>query len=204
MERTRLTPLFVRDAWHACTPARWTQSPARNTRTANGTVQAPPTAPLLHANLFPGEENSGKLVTQIKSEARDLGKSAHADLMLIDGPPGIGCPVTAACNGVDLAVIVSEPTLTGFHDLRRVKAVADHFRIPTLLVINKCGLNDAIQQEMLDYAETEKMATVGLIPYDEEIMHAQALARPITQTLQAHYRALISGIWAQIRHAAGL
>jgi MinD superfamily P-loop ATPase len=159
-----------------------------------------PYGTLFHANLYPGEENSGKLVTQIKEDARAYGKDHSARILLIDGPPGIGCPVTAACNGVDLAVIVSEPTLSGFHDLRRVKAVTDFFHIPTMLVINKHDLNMAVQRDMLQFAQDAGMPLAGLIPYDEGIMRAQLDGRPITESLRAAYLPLFETMWAAIHH----
>jgi len=155
--------------------------------------------PLFHANLYPGEENSGKLVTQIKTDAQGFGKSCKKDLLFIDGPPGIGCPVTAACNGVDVVLIVSEPTVSGFHDMKRMKKLADHFGIPSLLVINKCDLNMKIQRETVQFAQSENMPIVGLIPYDEEIFHAQRLGKPITTTLTESYATLFKDIWLNIR-----
>jgi MinD superfamily P-loop ATPase len=153
---------------------------------------------LFHANLFPGEENSGKLVTQVKEDARTFGKATQADILLIDGPPGIGCPVTAALNGVDCAVIVSEPTLTGFHDMRRVKAAADFFHIPTQLVINKSDLNPHIQKEMRAFADESGVRLVGMIPYDEAIMSAQSQQRPLTRSLPADYLSLFKQMWIEI------
>lgn len=153
---------------------------------------------LFHANLYPGEENSGKLVTQVKEDARAFGEQSQADFLLIDGPPGIGCPVTAALTGVDAAVIVSEPTLTGFHDMRRAKETADFFRIPTLLVINKSDLNHEIREEMLRFAGQNEMGLAGMIPYDEEIVHALSARKPLTQALPERYAPLFSRIWQDI------
>ena len=153
---------------------------------------------LFHANLYPGEENSGKLVTQVKEDARSYAKREQADILLIDGPPGIGCPVTAALNGVDRAVIVSEPTLTGFHDMQRVKAAADFFHIPTQRVINKCDLNRQIQKEMRGFADACGMRLAGMIPYDEAIMAAQLQQNPLTRSLPADYLSLFNQMWIEI------
>jgi len=157
-----------------------------------------PYGTMFHANLYPGEENSGKLVTQVKEDARAFGTQAQADFLLIDGPPGIGCPVTAALNGVDIAVIVSEPTVTGFHDMRRARETADFFQIATSLVINKSDLNKDIREEMLRYAETNGMALAGLIPYDEEILHTQVLRQPLTRSLPDAYQPVFSSMWLDI------
>ena len=84
---------------------------------------------------------------KLKNDARKFAEAKHADLLLIDGPPGIGCPVTAACQGVDAAIIVSEPTISGIHDLKRVKQVTDFFHIPAFLIINKSDLNPEIREK---------------------------------------------------------
>lgn len=158
-----------------------------------------PYGTLFHANLFPGEENSGKLVTQIKTDAELHAQSGNSDLMLIDGPPGIGCPVTAACQGVDAAVIVSEPTVSGLHDLKRVKLVTNHFHIPSFLIINKYDLNQGIREEMLEYALKESIPLLGEIPYDENIIHAQAQGKPVTRILDGKTRSFYEEIWKGIQ-----
>ena len=93
--------------------------------------------PLLHARVFAGQENSGKLVTLVKQQARDLARRTGRELVLVDGPPGIGCPVIAAVSGADLALMVAEPSVSGIDDLRRALATARRFRVPSLVVINK-------------------------------------------------------------------
>ena len=158
-----------------------------------------PYGTLFHANLFPGEENSGKLVTQIKTDAELHAQSGNSDLLLIDGPPGIGCPVTAACQGVDAAVIVSEPTVSGLHDLKRVKLVTNHFRIPSFLIINKHDLNPGIREEMWQYAQREAIPVLGEIPYNEDIIHAQAQGKPVTRVLEGKARNLYEQIWEEIQ-----
>ena len=97
--------------------------------------------PMVHAELYPGEEASGKLVAMVREMARDLAAAKNLDLILIDGSPGIGCPVIASLTGVDLALVVTEPTVTGEHDLVRLLDVAGHFGIKTAVCINKYDLN---------------------------------------------------------------
>ncbi len=154
---------------------------------------------LFHALLYPGEENSGKLVTQIKTAAKKYADGSNADLLLIDGPPGIGCPVTAACQGVDAAIIVSEPTVSGRHDLKRVKQVTDYFHIPSFLVLNKSDLNPAIRDELIDYSRTADMPLLGEIPYEERIIFAQAQGKPVTQTMDNTISKYFSDIWDKIK-----
>jgi predicted DNA-binding protein (UPF0251 family) len=96
---------------------------------------------LVHARLGIGEDNSGKLVTLVRREARRLAEEQDADLIISDGPPGIGCPVTAAITGVDLVLAVTEPTPSGIHDLQRVAGVCGHFAIPLTVCINKYDIN---------------------------------------------------------------
>ena len=158
-----------------------------------------PYGTLFHALLFPGEENSGKLVTQIKTAAKKYADDNNADILLIDGPPGIGCPVTAACQGVDAAIIVSEPTVSGRHDLKRVKQVTDFFHIPSFLVLNKSDLNPAIRDELIDLSKTADMPLLGEIPYEERIIYAQAQGKPVTQTLDSTISRYYSDIWDKIK-----
>ena len=95
---------------------------------------------LFHADLYPAQENSGKLVTLVKQNARLLALDTNGQVVIVDGPPGIGCPVIAAAAGADLAVIVTEPTVAGVHDLNRILQTTTHFRIPALVVINKADI----------------------------------------------------------------
>ena len=92
--------------------------------------------PMIHAQLFPGEENSGRLVTLLKNRAKALAQERHLNLILADGPPGIGCPVISSLAGTNLAVVVSEPTPSGIPDLKRVIDLCDHFRLPALVTLS--------------------------------------------------------------------
>ena len=159
-----------------------------------------PYGALFHALLYPGEENSGKLVTQIKTAAKEYADKINADFLLIDGPPGIGCPVTAACQGVDAAIIVSEPTVSGRHDLKRVKQVTDFFHIPSFLVLNKSDLNPTIRDELVDFSKSADMPLLGEIPYEERIIHAQAQGKPVTQTLDNTITKYFYEIWDKINN----
>lgn len=158
-----------------------------------------PYGTLFHAFLFPGEENSGKLVTQIKDDARRFAEHKHADLLLIDGPPGIGCPVTAACQGVDAAIIVSEPTISGLHDLKRVKQVVDFFHIPSYLIMNKSDLNLEIREKLVNFSNDTNIPLLGEIPYDERIMYAQATGKPISQSKTYAISHCFHTIWENIK-----
>lgn len=124
---------------------------------------------LASAELFPGEETSGKLVTEVKRRAVDLGKDDHADWLLIDGAPGIGCPVIASASGATAVILVTEPSLSGLHDLERVLGVVRHFGIPAHLVINKADLSPELSCRLEAFALENDLPLLGRIPYDEAV-----------------------------------
>jgi len=160
-----------------------------------------PYGPLLHAHLYPGAENSGKLVSEVRREARQSAKEVGADLILIDGPPGIGCPVIAASTGVDLALLVSEPTLSAIHDLARVRGAADHFDVPCAVVINKWDLNRERSAEIERWASLEGLEIWGKIPYDREVPRTLVMRRPITECASEGIRGACDAIWKSARRA---
>lgn len=137
--------------------------------------------PMVHAELFPGEEASGKLVAMAREMARDLATSQKLDLVLIDGSPGIGCPVIASLTGVDLAVVVTEPTISGEHDLERVLKVTEHFGIKTLVCINKHDLNPVATQYIEDLCLERGVAVVGKIPFDSSVVDAMVHEKPVVE-----------------------
>lgn len=136
--------------------------------------------PLYHAHLFAGQENSGKLVTLVKQRARLRALDDDADLLLVDGPPGTGCPVIAALSGADRALIVTEPTVSGAHDMRRILGVADHFQIPTAVLINKADLSTAQSGAIADLCDQLGVPVVGYLPYDPTVTDAMVHGEPIT------------------------
>jgi MinD superfamily P-loop ATPase len=127
---------------------------------------------LVHARLGPAQENSGKLVSIVRSEARNLAGKEGAGMVIIDGPPGIGCPVIASIAGVDLAVVVTEPSLSGIHDLDRVLGLADHFDLRAGVVINKYDLNEEITEEIEEHLPERGAVFLGKIPFGEEVKEA--------------------------------
>ena len=135
---------------------------------------------VFHAELFPGKENSGKLVTTIKQQARLAAQDNAIPLVIIDGPPGIGCPVISASAGADLALIVTEPGKAGVHDLKRIFETLKHFRIPALICINKADIYPAGVQEIHRYASEQGALVITEIPFDAAIPHAMVQAQPVT------------------------
>jgi MinD superfamily P-loop ATPase len=125
---------------------------------------------MVHAKLIPGADTSGKLVSEVKNKASEIAKTKNSDWILIDGSPGIGCPVIASLTGSDMAVLVTEPTLSGFADLKRVMEVVNHFKIPAGIVINKYDINENISAKIKAYAEEEKIELLTQIPYSRVIV----------------------------------
>lgn len=151
---------------------------------------------LFHAELFPGKENSGKLITLIKQQARLFAEDTQSQWMIIDGPPGIGCPVISACVGTDLALIVTEPSLAGLHDLKRVLGTLRHFRIPAVICINKADIYPEGSRAIREFAAGEGIDLVGEIPYDENIPRAMIEGKPITLLFPDSLAALaVQKVW---------
>ena len=155
--------------------------------------------PLFHARLKPGEENSGKLVTEIIEHARDRAQSQDTNLLLVDGPPGIGCPVTAAIRSADLILLVSEPTVSGRHDLARAMQLIRHFHLPAKLVINKATLNEDQRDEIRELARSEEIEILGEIPYDESVLDALFTAQPLTRLDEHPLYEMFVEIWQRLK-----
>jgi MinD superfamily P-loop ATPase len=122
--------------------------------------------PMVHARLGIAEENSGKLVTLIRQEAKKLAEKNKLDLIITDGPPGVGCPVIASIGGATALLIVTEPTVSGLHDMERVAQLADHFKVPAMVCVNKFDLNTDQTQAIEKLAKEKNMRVLGRIPFD--------------------------------------
>lgn len=131
--------------------------------------------PLVSGQLYPGESGSGKVVTEIKKEAE---KFAH-EVMIIDSAPGTGCPVIASLQGANFAILITEPTPSGFSDLKRVLEVVNHFKVPYRIVVNKWDINRNLSQEIEKWAGGKFL---GKISFDKEIFKAIANLKPILET----------------------
>lgn len=134
---------------------------------------------MVHAQLNMGSEGSGKLVTQVRTGAKKLCGQKDCDLIIIDGSPGIGCPVIASLAGVDLALVVTEPTLSGLSDLRRIVGVTEHFDIKTLVCVNKYDINVNNTELVGEFCEKKNLEMVGLVPFDEEVIRSVSLGKPL-------------------------
>jgi MinD superfamily P-loop ATPase len=130
--------------------------------------------PLIHAALGVAQDSSGKLVAQVRQEARAAAERDGIDLVLVDGPPGIGCPVHASITGCDLALVVTEPTPSGEHDLERVLGLLDHFRVPAGVLINKHDLWPELTTRIEALANETHAAVVGRLPFSPAVPRALA------------------------------
>jgi MinD superfamily P-loop ATPase len=153
--------------------------------------------PLYHAHLFAGQENSGKLVTLVKQMARLRASDSGADLLLVDGPPGIGCPVIAAASGADIALIVTEPTVSGAHDMGRILGTVAHFGVPALVVINKSDLSSQRAGEIAAYCAEQGVPVIGRLPYDPAVMDAVVRGEPVT-AVAGPVGGALRGVWADV------
>jgi MinD superfamily P-loop ATPase len=136
--------------------------------------------PLFHAELRPAQENSGKLVTLVKQQARLLGLDTGAELVIIDGPPGIGCPVISAASGADLALIVAEASAAGVHDMARVLETTGHFKLPSLVCINKADIYPQGSAHIEAYCREHGIEMIGQIPFDSSVTAAMVSGEPVT------------------------
>lgn len=154
---------------------------------------------LVHARLKPGRENSGKLVTQVKMAARLLAARQRADLLLVDGPPGIGCPVIAAASGAQLALLVAEPTVSGQHDLGRMLDTVRHFRVPAVVCLNKADLSPRLAGQIEAFCAQEGTPLAGAIPFDEEVVRAAVERRPVTVGPCGPAATALTELWQSLR-----
>jgi MinD superfamily P-loop ATPase len=155
--------------------------------------------PLFHAHLFAGQENSGKLVTMVKQQGRLRAMDEGREFLIVDGPPGIGCPVISASAGADLALLVVEPTVSGVHDLERVLGTTNHFRVPALVVINKADINPARADEITAFCHKQGIEVVGRIPYDDVVTEAMVQGLPVTAFEDGVVAAELKQVWQRVR-----
>jgi MinD superfamily P-loop ATPase len=154
---------------------------------------------LFHAHLFAGQENSGKLVTLVKQQSRLLASGTGAELLIVDGPPGIGCPVISASAGTDMALLVVEPTISGVHDLKRILGTTDHFGVPALVAINKADLNEKRSDQVTAFCARQGIEVVGEIPYDTVVTEAMVNGQPVTAYTDGPVSAALRQVWQRIK-----
>ena len=155
--------------------------------------------PMAHAMLKTAEEASGKLVTVVRNNAKTLAEEKKKDLIIIDGPPGIGCPVIASISGVDLVLIVTEPTLSAIHDLERILGVAYHFKIPAVVCINKYDINLDNTEKIEHYCKSNNIDVVGKLPYDNIVTEAMIHEKNVIEYSKSDFSNMIIDMWDNVR-----
>jgi MinD superfamily P-loop ATPase len=154
---------------------------------------------MVHARLAPGEENSGKLVNVVRENARKTAQETGWETIIIDGPPGTGCPVISSVAGTNKAIIVTEPTNSGFHDMKRVLEITANFKVESFVVINKYDLNESISGRIESWCNENNIPVAGKIPFDEQIVEAMINCQSITEWKpESEVSKEIIRIWKQI------
>jgi MinD superfamily P-loop ATPase len=152
-----------------------------------------------HALLYPGESNSGKLVTLVRQNAKILAEKENRDLIIIDGSPGIGCPVIASITGVDAALVVTEPTLSGIHDLERVLKLLDHFNVAPFVCINMYDVNADNTNKILSFCRENRIDVVGIILFSSEVTQAMVNGKTIVEySAENSVTEEITSMWKKI------
>ena len=159
--------------------------------------------PLVHARLGIAEENSGKLVALVRRNARAIAQEQGLNYIITDGPPGIGCPVISSLTGADLALVVTEPTLSAIHDLERVLGVCRHFGIPAMACINKDGLNDDNSSRIERYCRGEGVEVATRIPFGNVVTEAIVRGVPVVEYSRNGVSRAIEGLWQAVSTAVG-
>jgi MinD superfamily P-loop ATPase len=159
--------------------------------------------PMVHARLGIAEENSGKLVSRIRKEARAIADEDGHGLIIADGSPGIGCPVIASMTGADLALLVAEPTVSGLHDLERVADLCSQLRVKAVVCANKADLNPETTARIEDTARKRGLEFVGVVPYDEDVTKAQIEGRSVVEFSDGPAAQSMRALWDRAEEALG-
>jgi len=160
--------------------------------------------PLAGAELLPGEEASGKLVTVVKQKGDELAEASGSTHVVLDGAPGIGCPVIASLNDVEALILVTEPTVSGLHDLERILGVARHFRIRSYLVLNKADLSPPLAEGIASFAAREGLLLLGEIPYDPLVPRLMVRGASPVDDATSPAGVAMRGIFERLATAEGL
>ncbi len=155
--------------------------------------------PMVHAKLGIAAENSGKLVALVKTNANRIASERGLDLVIVDGSPGIGCPVISSITGADLVLIVTEPTMSGQHDLARVSDLTKHFNTPAMVCVNKWDINADVFNNIREWSEKQGLELVGKIDYDKSVTEAQIAGKSIIEFGNGKVTSEIRQMWNVIK-----
>lgn len=159
--------------------------------------------PMVHARLGIAEENSGKLVTVIRRRAREIAHAEKKEWIIVDGSPGVGCPVIASLTGADLALVVTESTLSGLHDLGRILKLTARLKVPTVVCVNKADINPGISSQIHADVQRQGLTFIGRLPYSDTFTKAQMLEVTLVEYTAGAIAGEIKKLWQQIIYAAG-
>ena len=151
----------------------------------------------IHARLNPGADNSGKLVSTIKTIAKKKARELNSNIILIDGPPGVGCPIIASISGVNKVIFITEPTKSGIHDLERVYELAKHFAVKSYAIINKSSINEKNANKIEEFCKNNDIVLLGKIPYDKNFYNALIQKKSIVE-IDKNYRKIFLEMWEEI------
>jgi len=154
---------------------------------------------MVHAKLGIGSENSGKLVAHVKKQAKIRAEAEGKQYVLVDGSPGIGCPVVSSLSGADFVVLVTEPTVSGIHDLKRVYELVRKFNIPAGCIINKADINADMTEQITAYLQEQNIALLATLPYDEDFTRAMVAERTIVEYGDGTLKAALTAAWHKVR-----
>lgn len=158
--------------------------------------------PMVHAQLFPAEENSGRLVALLRKEARRLAEQQGRSVILADGPPGIGCPAISSLSGATLAAIVTEPTPSGLHDLERIADLCEHFQVPAGVVINKYDIHPRQAERIEVFCAGRRIPVVAALPHDPAVTRAMVKGMAVTEFANDVFTRRLQQAWAALRRLA--
>jgi len=153
---------------------------------------------LVHARLRIAQENSGKLVATVRKQAKEMAEKLGLDYIITDGPPGIGCPVISSLSGASLALLVTEPTLSGIHDLERVLGVCQHFNVPALVCINKHDINEDNSRQIESYCLDQGIEVAARIPFDNIVTEAMIHNMPVVEYSHNGVSRQIEALWEKV------
>jgi len=156
---------------------------------------------MVHAKLGIGADNSGKLVAKVKNEAKEIAEDEFKDYVIVDGSPGVGCPVVSSLSGAKYVVIVTEPSVSGLHDLKRVYELVKKFNIKTGCIINKYDINPEIASEIKEYLIKENINHISNLPYDEDFTKAMTAGLTIVEYSNSNLKELVKNSWNTILNA---
>ncbi len=154
---------------------------------------------MIYGRLSPGEENSGKLVNMVREKAKQIAKGNGIETIILDGPPGIGCPVISTLSGVEKVVIVTEPTISGLHDMQRLMSIVQKFNIKAYVIINKYDLNLKMSDMIKKWCNENDITLAGELPFDKDMVEAMVGGKSITEFNPNNYISKkIQVIWNKI------